>query len=77
MLSRFLDILLGPAATAAKQSLFGRFAQLAVYAPAFVWFVAHKDETFVCLSYGITGLVILFFAWSGWVLTRRRPAGDQ
>jgi hypothetical protein len=76
MISRVLDILLGPAATAVKQAAFGPISQLIVYAPFALWFVAHKDESFVCLTYAQTGLGILLVAWAGWILTRRRPAGD-
>ncbi len=75
MIQRALDILLGPAATVVKQALFGPVAQLGVYAPAVIWFVAHKDDNFACMSYGVAGIIILVFAWTGWILTRRR-AGE-
>ena len=73
MLKQALDVLLGPVATAAKQSLFGPVAQIAIYTPAAIWLIAHRDDTAVCLSFGQLGLVVLFFAWSGWILTQRRP----
>lgn len=75
MLRQLRALLLGPAATHAKQALFGTIAQTAIYAPLAIWFVAHRDETFVCLSYGTCGIIVLLFAWSGWILTRRAPGG--
>lgn len=69
-------MLLGPTATAVKQSLFSAFPQFGFYAPLALWLVSHKDENFICLSYGVTGMAVLFFAWSGWVLTRRRPGTE-
>jgi hypothetical protein len=69
---RLLELLLGPAATAAKQALFGPVMQLGIYAPAAIWFVAHKDENFTCLTYGVVGLGVMFFGTTGWLLTHRR-----
>lgn len=73
MWARIVNALLGPTATAAKQALFGPVAQLAVYAPAAIWLITHREETLTCATFGQAGVAALLFAWIGWILTRRTP----
>jgi len=73
---RLLKILLGPAATAAKQAIFSPISGLIVYAPLALWFITHKDEQFIALSYGQTGFIIVILGGFGWFLTRRTPRNE-
>jgi hypothetical protein len=74
---RLLELLLGPAATVAKQAIFSPTSGILVFAPVALWFIAHKDENFLCLSYGVTGFGIVLLGGFGWFLTRRTPRGEQ
>lgn len=72
MWGRLLGALLGNTASNVAGAVFGRAGLLVVITPAVLWFIAHKDEPFMTVTYAHLAALLLVLWVVGWVLTRVR-----